>query len=98
MRFGFFDQLRIADERAPRMSTHWVTQSELTGLRGKFRYEIAAVRHEIHMIELRRQFETQTARTRAVWRRGLRAYLAALLFNVLAVIGTFYWFAKLLGH
>jgi hypothetical protein len=80
------------------MKTTPITHGELAGLRAEFRHEIAAVRHEIDMIELRRRFEMQAATTKALWRRGLQAYFIALLANVLAIIGTLYWFAKLLGH
>jgi hypothetical protein len=75
-----------------------MTRSELAGLRSEFKHEIAMVRHEIDMIEWRRRLEIQAAKTRALWRRGLQAYFAALLSNILAIIGTLYWFAKLLGH
>jgi predicted transcriptional regulator len=83
---------------AVKMNADPVTQSDLAGLRREFTREIAAVRHQIHMMELRRQLEVQRARTRTVWRRGLQAYFAALVLNVLWIIGIFYWFAKLLGH
>jgi hypothetical protein len=66
-------------------------QSQLAALRREFKHEIATVRHEIRLIEANRRFETQ-------WRRVLRAYVAALLMNVLAMAGMLYWFAKLLGH
>jgi hypothetical protein len=80
------------------MNTVPVTHSEFAGLYNEFRCEIDAVRHQLRLIELRRQLEMQTAKTRAVWKRGLQAYAAALFANVLAIIGTFYWFAKLIGH
>ena len=80
------------------MNTSPITHGELAGLRAELRHEIAAVRHEIDTIELRRSFEMQAAKTRALWRRALHAYFAALLANVFADIGVFYWFAKLLGH
>jgi hypothetical protein len=80
------------------MNSTAMTHSKLAGLRAEFRHEIAAVRYEIDLIESRRRLEMQAAKTRALWRRGLQAYLAALLVNVLAIIAIFCWFAKLLGH
>jgi hypothetical protein len=80
------------------MNTRLVTQSELGQLRREFRNEVAAVRTEIRMVEVRRQLEMQTEKTRAAWRRFKQACTAAFLVNLLAEIGIFYWFAKLLGH
>ena len=71
---------------------------ELATLRSEFRSEIAAMRHEIWMIETHRRLEMQIAKARAVWRPGLVAYAALLFTHGLATIGIFYWFAKLLGH
>ena len=53
---------------------HLVAQSELARLHAELRREIAALRHEIWMIEAKRKLEIQTAKTKAVWKRGLRVF------------------------
>jgi hypothetical protein len=77
---------------------HSVTQSDLRALRGEFSREMAGLRHEIWKREAERELKIQKAKTEAIWRRGRRICVAALLLNIVAEAGVLYWFAKLLGH
>jgi hypothetical protein len=57
--------------------------------------EIAAMRHETRMAEMRCRREMETKRT---WRPVRRACVGVFWVNFLAEAGVFYWFARLLGH
>ena len=60
--------------------------------------DIAMLRHEIRMMELRRQVEIQANKSDAAWRRLIGACVLSVVVNAVGTFGAMFGLAKLLGH
>jgi hypothetical protein len=63
----------------------------------ELRSEIAALRHEMRMIELRRQIEIEITKGQAAWRRLVGAVALWVITNAVRAFGAMFGLAKLLG-
>ena len=60
--------------------------------------DLATLRHELRMLELRRRLDVETENGRAAWRRLVGACVLWVVANAITAFGAMFGLAKLLGH
>jgi hypothetical protein len=68
------------------------------GLCAELKADIAALRSEIRLIELRRQVEIEVAKGQAAWRRLVSAFILWMVVNAVGVSDAMFGLAKVLGY